>query len=284
MSGGCLHLVGTPIGNLEDISLRAVRVLKEVDLVAAEDTRKAKILFGRYGITTPTLSLFEGNEAARVPALVEQLKSGARVALISEAGLPLLSDPGALLVRACAEAGIAIDVAPGPSAITTALLLSGIRVDRFRFVGFLPRTGAARKRLLASIAAERDATVIFESPRRIAATLAELVPLLGERTVALVREMTKLHQEVRRGRASELLASTEASPPRGEITVVVEGSDLPTRGEDDAPGLVRAYLEQGASPRDVARQLGELGYSRRLIYQLAIELSREPAGGDSPAG
>jgi 16S rRNA (cytidine1402-2'-O)-methyltransferase len=274
---GQLSLVATPIGNLEDITYRAVRVLQEADLVAAEDTRTARVLFARYQITTPTVSLFEGNEQSRTPMLLDKLRAGAQIAIISEAGTPLVSDPGLSLVRACIAEQIPVDAVPGPSAVTTALLLSGFAPTRFRFVGFLPRRGGARERLLTTIAADPDAVVLFESPRRLESTLEQLHALIGPRPLVIARELTKRHQEVRRGTAYELLTSLQQSPARGEVTLVIsERSD--TLNEDrELPlvDLVAQHLAAGDSPRETAKQLSELGYSKRTAYQLALDLTRK---------
>lgn len=294
VQAGWLYLVATPIGNLEDITLRAVRVLREVDLIAAEDTRKAQALLAHLGIAgRPTLSLFEGNEAARVPGLIERLRAGQSVAVISEAGMPGLSDPGWLLHRACLEQGVPCDVIPGASAVTTAVLLSGLPPARFRFVGFIPRKGPARRAALESIAASSDTTVLFEARRRTAATIAELAPLLGGRSVALLREMTKRHQQVLRGSAPELLAALTEVSERGEVTLVIAGAEpgsVPNApsAADGAPATVgaerptlvervAAELERGASPRQVARSLAAHGQSKREVYQLALRLSQARA-------
>ncbi|MBK6847943.1 MAG: 16S rRNA (cytidine(1402)-2'-O)-methyltransferase [Proteobacteria bacterium] len=292
---GWLYLVATPIGNLEDITLRAVRVLREVDVIAAEDTRKAQALLAHLGIGgRPTLSLFEGNEAARVPGLIERLRAGQSVAVISEAGMPGISDPGWLLRRACLDQGLPCDVIPGASAVTTALLLSGLPPARFRFVGFLPRKGPGRRAALQTIAASGDTTVLFEARRRTAATLTELAPLLGTRTVALLREMTKRHQQVLRGSASELLETLAEVSERGEVTLVIAGAEPTLTGHDDAavnaagaaaaapaPTLaerVAGELERGASPRQIARTLAAQGQSKREVYQLALRLAQAGTG------
>lgn len=299
---GWLYLVATPIGNLEDITLRAVRVLREVELIAAEDTRKAQALLAHLGLSgRPTLSLFEGNEGARIPGLLERLRDGASVAVISEAGMPGISDPGWLLRRACLEQGIPCDVIPGASAVTTALLLSGLSPARFRFVGFLPRKGPGRREALQRIAASPETTVIFEARRRTAATLSELAPLLGQRTVAVLREMTKRHQQVLRGSALELLEALAGVSERGEVTLVIAGNEGAPRARDDAPPAeagatppgalpptlaerVAAELQRGCSPRQIAHALAAQGQPRREAYQLALRLAQrgDGASGDDP--
>ncbi|MBW2731469.1 MAG: 16S rRNA (cytidine(1402)-2'-O)-methyltransferase [Deltaproteobacteria bacterium] len=268
---GCLYLVATPIGNLEDITLRAIRVLREVDLVAAEDTRHARILLNRIEVRTPTLSLFEANEEQRIPGIIEKLHQGTTIALISDAGTPTLSDPGYRLAKACRAEGLTVEVIPGPSAPIQALLLSGLSPARFRFLGFLPRKGRARQDLVREIAAARDTVLFFESPRRLAATLDDLAPELGGREVAVAREMTKLHEEVLRGRADELAERFRETPPRGEITVAVTGREdsAPLEG----PALeqeIEQRLARGQGPRQIAEALAELG--KRRVYQLALSL------------
>lgn len=268
---GCLYLVATPIGNLEDITLRAIRVLQQVNLVAAEDTRHARILLEKIDARAPTISLFEANEEQRIPGMIERLAQGNEIALISDAGTPTLSDPGYRLAEACRAAEIRVEVIPGPSAPIQALLLSGLSPARFRFLGFLPRKGRARQDLLREIGAARDTIIFFESPRRLGATLAELAPDLGEREVAVAREMTKLHEEVLRGSATDLARRLSEKPPRGEITVVVAGEQetAPLEG----PALeqeIERRLARGEGPRQVAETLSELG--KRRVYQLALAL------------
>lgn len=265
--------MGTPIGNLEDMTYRAVRVLEQADLIAAEDTRAARVLLGRYDIHTPTLSFHEANERQRVEQLLRRLRDGDTIAVISQAGMPGISDPGFPLVRACIAEGIAVDVIPGPSAVTTALLLSGFAPASFRFCGFLPRRGAARNRALKAICEGPDAVVLFESPRRVQQTLADLAKLAPERPVALVREMTKLYQETRRGTASTLVEGLEQNPARGEITLVI--GDAPVRTGPTPSELreeVQGRLEQGQSPKQIAETLAAAGCSKRSVYQLALSL------------
>jgi 16S rRNA (cytidine1402-2'-O)-methyltransferase len=273
---GCLYLVATPIGNLEDISYRAVRVLGEVDLIAAEDTRSARVLCDRYGITTPTLSLHRDNEARRSVELLARLRGGSAVALISEAGTPGISDPGARVVARCLAEGIAVDAIPGASAPLVALVLSGLPSDRFTWLGFLPRTGGERLRLLGELAREPGTLVLFEASPRVARTLAELAAALGgERRAALCRELTKLHQEVVRGALAELAARYAGAAPRGEVTLVVAGAGSVARQPLDDAELereVRERLSRGDTPREIAAALAAHG--RRRAYQLALALSR----------
>jgi len=271
---GCLYLVGTPIGNLEDITFRAVRALREVDLVAAEDTRTARKLLAHLDLPAGrrVLSCFKGNEAARGAELISRLQAGASVALISESGMPGISDPGARLVALCADSGIAVDVIPGPNAALSALVLSGLPTDRFCFLGFLPRRGRDRKRVLEQIPFEPGTMVLYEAPGRVPGTLKALQEALGTRRAVLVRELTKLHQEVVRGTLDELAERFSATPPRGEVTLVVSGGaeQVQTIPEADLNLEIAQRLERGESPRAVADALAAHG--RRAVYQAALRM------------
>ncbi|HET6214615.1 MAG TPA: 16S rRNA (cytidine(1402)-2'-O)-methyltransferase, partial [Micromonosporaceae bacterium] len=222
-----LILLGAPLGNPADASPRFAETLRTAQIVAAEDTRRLQRLAADLGITLSgrVVSYFEGNEARRTPELVAALQDGATVAVVTDGGMPSVSDPGFRLVRAAVEAGVPVSVAPGPSAVTTALAISGLPCDRFCFEGFLPRRGGDRRRRLAELAAEPRTLVLFEAPHRIAATLADLAASFGtERPAALCRELTKTFEEVRRGTLADLVAGVESDPPRGEITLVVGGA------------------------------------------------------------
>ena len=221
---GTLWLVGTPIGNLEDLTDRARRVLGEVDVVAAEDTRRTGRLLQSIGVRSRLVSFFEGNETERVPQLIEELRAGSDVAVVSDAGMPSISDPGYRLVSACVDAGIAVDVAPGPSAAVAALAVSGLPTDRFVFEGFLPRSGRARRERLDVLAGEIRTVILFESPRRVAATLSDLLAAAGDRRVAVARELTKLHQEVIRAPLSEALSLLRDRELKGEVVLVLAGA------------------------------------------------------------
>jgi len=216
---GTLYVVSTPIGNLEDVTLRALRVLKQADLIAAEDTRHTARLLHRYEIGTATTSFHEHNERQKLPALVARLKGGASIALVSDAGTPGIRDPGYRLVRAAIDEQIPVEVVPGPSAVLTALVASGLPMDTFTFLGFPPAKAKARAEWLARMAGEPRTVVFFEAPHRIRETLEELARVAGDREVALARELTKVHEEVLRGTAASLLA--RLPEPRGEITVLV---------------------------------------------------------------
>ena len=221
---GTLYVVATPIGNLEDISARALRVLGEVDLIAAEDTRTTRKLLTRYGLRVPMVSLFDANVRRRIPKLLAELDEGKDIALVSEAGTPLISDPGALLVKAAAEAGHTVTPIPGPTAIAALLSVAGLPADKFTFLGFLPRRAGQRRRMIEAISEQEWPTVLYESPHRIIATLEALRDVLGDRETIIGREMTKLHEEIFRGTLSE--AIDHFQKPRGEFSVVVAGSTL----------------------------------------------------------
>ena len=219
---GRLYLVGTPIGNLGDITARALEVLRTVDLIAAEDTRQTAKLLNHFELHVPMASYHEHNAARREPELLERLGRGERIALVTDAGMPAISDPGASLVHSAAERGIEVQVVPGPSALTSALALSGLEATRFVFEGFPPREGKARRRLLRQLVGEHRAIVFFEGPHRLGATLRDLAAILGpDRPVAVCRELTKLHEEVFRGTLAEAAAHYAAHPPKGEATLVV---------------------------------------------------------------
>ncbi len=276
---GTLYVVGTPIGNLEDITLRALRVLREVDVIACEDTRHAKTLLSRHGITTPLVSYHEHNERTRAPQLVRRLRSDENVALITDAGMPGISDPGFPLVTQAIEAGVTVTPIPGPSAVTAALSVAGLPSERFLFLGFLPRARAARRRALKEVASVSAALVIFEAPHRIRVALQDVAEVLGPRRVTLVREVTKLHEEIVRGQADKLaarLAETETAP-RGEFTLVVEGAGIEpaARRKDEPDAYLRRLVTRGMSRRDAARTVAEAyGLPRREVYRLALEVKK----------
>jgi 16S rRNA (cytidine1402-2'-O)-methyltransferase len=218
-----LFLVATPIGNLEDVTTRALRVLREADLVAAEDTRHTRRLLEHFGIPAQVVSLHEHNERARAASLVERVQSGQDVALVTDAGSPGIADPGYPVVRAAVAAGVRVESVPGPSAVITALQVSGLPTDAFLFAGFLPPKGAARRRRLEELSAHRETVVVFESPHRIEACLSDLEAVWRERPIALARELTKLHEQVLRGTAGEVRAALRAEWKRGEMVLVLGG-------------------------------------------------------------
>jgi 16S rRNA (cytidine1402-2'-O)-methyltransferase len=249
---GRLVVCATPIGNLEDVTLRVLGALREADLIACEDTRRTRTLLDRYGIAAPLVSYHEHNEERRAAELVERMRAGEVVALVSDAGMPLISDPGFVLVRACVAAGVAVEVLPGPSAPLAALVASGLPADHWRFEGFLPRRSGDLRRVLSG---GSGTLVAFESPRRLAATLRELAAIDADRPVAVCRELTKLHEEVVRGTAAELAERFAGEAPRGEI-VLVAGPPAGGRSEAgpaaDAVDAVARLVEAGAKPRAAA--------------------------------
>jgi 16S rRNA (cytidine1402-2'-O)-methyltransferase len=268
-----LFLVGTPIGNLGDLSDRARRTLAAVDVVAAEDTRRTGRLLKSIGVAARMVSFFEGNEASRVPELMAALRDGHDVALVTDAGMPGISDPGYRLVAACVHGGIGVEVVPGPSAAVAALVVSGLPTDRFVFEGFLPRSGGARSQRLAALAAEQRTIVLFESARRLAGMLEELLAEFGDRRVVVARELTKLHQEVLRGSLSEVAADVRVRQRKGEVVVVVEGARGPAGAApvEDAVALARELQAGGARPRQAAREsAARTGVSSNEIYRRVI--------------
>jgi 16S rRNA (cytidine1402-2'-O)-methyltransferase len=253
---GRLLVCATPIGNLDDVTLRVLDALRRADVIACEDTRHTRILLDRHGIAAARLvSLHEHNERARAPELADRVRAGETVALVSDAGTPLVSDPGYALVRACVREGLPVEALPGPSAVVAALVVSGLPVERWRFVGFLLRKRAELERLLADAP---ETTVAFESPRRLAGTLRSLAALDPERAVAVCRELTKLHEEVRRGSAAELASHYEESPPRGEIVLVIAAAAAGARRHEEALEAVRELVAAGAKARPAASVVAKL--------------------------
>lgn len=277
-----LHLVSTPIGNLGDITYRAVETLRSADVVLAEDTRRTSVLLRHYDISARLVSAHEHNEAARAGTVVEMLREGKNVALVSDAGTPLLSDPGARIVREVIEAGFEVIPVPGASALLSALVPSGIPAERFAFYGFVPRKGGRRTELLEEIAALPHAVVIYESPNRVADLLRDLTEVAGsERRVAVARELTKLHEEFFRGTAAEALKRFETVEVRGEIVVVVEGRPEDSEADrveadEAAHVLAEALLAQDMAPSAVAKELRQrLKMPRNQAYELVQELARD---------
>jgi 16S rRNA (cytidine1402-2'-O)-methyltransferase len=271
---GLLTVVATPIGNLNDLSPRAAAALAEADVIACEDTRVTRKLLTRVTSRAKLVAYHARNERARVPELVRRVAAGDRVALVTDAGTPAISDPGHRLVAACLEAGLRVEVVPGPSAALAALVLSGLPTARFVFEGFLPRTATQRRRRLRTLAREERTIVLFESPHRLAASLADVVDALGDRRAAMARELTKMHEEVVRGRLSELLARAEEGV-RGEVTLVIEGatSDEGDRAEPaDVAARLRAQMADGLSKKDaIARVAADLEMPKREVYNVAVD-------------
>lgn len=270
---GRLSIVATPIGCLEDITLRALRVLREVDLILAEDTRHTKTLCAKHGIDTPLRSFHAHSSDDKVSSVLDALVAGAHYALVSDAGTPVVSDPGAHLVSRAAAAGVHVEAIPGPSAVLAAICVAGLPVRRFTFEGFLARSGKERRRALERIAESEGASVLFESPRRIHATLRELEQHLEPtREVAVCRELTKLHEQTLRGSPSEVRAEL-ADPPKGEITVVIEGrrGSAPAK-EVDIEAMVGKWQREGLTTKAMAQRLqSDFGWKRNVAYQAILE-------------
>ena len=268
-----LYVVATPIGNLEDISLRALRVLRQVELIAAEDTRKTKRLLDTYDIKTPLTSYYEHNKHSKLGYILEKLVRG-DVAIVSEAGMPGISDPGYELVVAAAEQGIPVVPVPGASAVTAALSVSGLPTDRFSYIGFLPRKAGDRQRLLQSVVDEPGSIIVLEAPHRLPAALADILQVLGDRRLAVCRQLTKRHEEVFRGTVSQ--AIEHFARPRGEFTLVIEGR------KDEAGPQLTADIEQrlsklrqsGETAKEaVAVVAGETGLSKKELYRAWLRLA-----------
>ena len=284
-SGGELVLVATPIGNLGDLSPRAVGALRDADRVCCEDTRRTRALMAAAGVRGGgrLLSLHAHNEQSRLPGVLAELEAGKRVALVTDAGMPGVSDPGGRLVAAAVARGIRVTVVPGPSAVLAALVVSGLASDRFSFEGFLPRRRAERLRRLARVVADERTIVLFEAPGRVAGTLGELAALAPDRRVAVCRELTKVHEEVWRGTLADAAAAYAAREVRGEVVIVVAGGpEVAERSERDVGAAVEARLEAGDSARDAAVEVAaSLGVPRRVAYEAAIA-ARRHAGGAHP--
>jgi len=279
-----LHLVATPIGNLADITLRALATLRRADVIACEDSRVTGKLKAAYGLNAPLVPYHDHNAARAGPKLMERLERGEIVALVSDAGTPLVSDPGFRLVRDAIAAGVAVVAVPGPSAPLAALVASGLPTDRFLFAGFPPPREHARRRMLAGLASAPATLVFFESPRRLARSLADMADALGPRQAVVAREMTKLHEEMRRGDLATLAAAfAAAAPPRGEVTIVIAPPGAPPEaGDDEIDARLADALADGASRRDAAtRVAGETGRARRAVYAraLALQAAGEPNEG-----
>lgn len=273
---GTLYVVATPIGNLEDITLRAIRILREVQLIAAEDTRHTRILLDKYQIPTPMTSLYDQNEAKKSAFLLGRLQKGEDVAYVSDAGTPGISDPGYILVRQAISCGIRVAPVPGPSALIAALSVSGLPMDKFIFLGFLPVKQARRRKLLASLEQEERTLVFYESPRRLLSSLRDIDELLGDREVVVSREMTKIYEEFPRGPAGRLIAGLGDGTIRGEVTLIVAGRSgaAPEYSDEellDCYQQVRHAEGEELSVRDMADRIAQdTGVSRKRIYRLLL--------------
>ncbi len=272
---GTLYIVATPIGHLEDITLRALRILREVDLVAAEDTRHTKKLLTHYDIPTPLTSYYDHIENEKAPALIAQLREGKTIALVSDAGTPGIADPGYRLVKGAAEAGIPVVPVPGPSMLTALLSIGGLPTDRFAFEGFLPAKPVQRKKALQLLKQERRTLVFFESPHRVSETLADIETLFGNRQVVLGRELTKMFEEVLRGRVSEIRAQLEDREVKGEVALLVSGATEEQHAEEAQPLAeeIQHLLAQGLPLKEIAHLVGEhRGISKREVYAVGLQL------------
>lgn len=280
---GSLYIVGTPIGNLEDMTQRALRILREVSVIACEDTRETRKLLHHFAIATPTVSYHEHNKLTAGPALIRRLEAGEDVALVTDAGMPGISDPGEDLVRMAIEANIAVVPVPGPTAFVTALVGSGLPTSRFVFEGFLPTRNKERREALERLKTERRTFVLYEAPHRLMETLADLRDALGDRPMVAARELTKLHEEFVRGTPAELLRHFETKAPRGEFVLVVQGAPEQVAAVDPAdltPGALAAAvaaleaegLDRKAAMKEVAHRYG---LSKRDVYQALLEMKRE---------
>lgn len=282
---GTLYLVATPLGNLEDITLRALRILREVPLIGAEDTRHTRKLLNHFAITTPAMSYHEHSGEAGIAAVLAALANG-DVALVSDAGTPAISDPGSDLVRAALQAGYPVVPIPGPSAVVTALIASGLPTDQFTFLGFLPRRSQERRALLQSVSHEARSLVLYEAPHRLRACLDDLLTVLGDRDACLARELTKVHEQWLRDSLSKLRARYMGEDePRGEFTIIVAGaSPTPEASPEEQPEALhatarerlRSLLGEGYSTRDAAAQVArELAMPRREVYRMALDETSE---------
>lgn len=279
-AAGVLYVVATPIGNLEDITFRAVRILKASALIAAEDTRVTAKLTQKFEIGTRLVTILGKNAKKNISMLIDRLRAGEDVALVTDAGTPSVSDPGFELVTAANQAGIRVSPIPGPSALAAAVSVSGLKGEGVRFFGFLPRGGRRRKELVAAVACETALSVIYESPRRLAQTLAELSEACETRSATVLRELTKINEEVVTGFLDGLAARFSEAAPKGEITLLVEG--LQTGGDEmsdaDLMRLIERDLDAGKSTKDIANRLSKgLGVPKKHVYQLALSALSERA-------
>lgn len=264
---GHLYVCATPIGNLEDVSLRLLRVLREVDLIAAEDTRRTRKLLTAHGIRAQMTAYHQGNEHKQTEYLVQKIRQGTRLALVSDGGMPGISDPGYLLIQACITEGLPLEVIPGPSAVLSAVVLSGLPTARFVFEGFLPKPQGEKRTRLQSVAGEDRTMVFFEAPGRARPTLETMLEVLGDRRMAMARELTKVHEEVVRGTVSEVLDALEEDL-KGEVVLVLEGAATSEASLPDAVVMARRLVEEGMTKSKAAAQAASsLGVPRRSVYE-----------------
>jgi 16S rRNA (cytidine1402-2'-O)-methyltransferase len=271
---GILYIVPTPIGNLEDLTLRALRVLKEVELIAAEDTRHTQHLLAHFGIKTALTSYHDHNERGKARTLVERLKSGASIALVSDAGTPAISDPGYRIVVDAIQAGIQVVPLPGASALTTALSASGLPTDGFLFEGFLPAKAQERKAKLQSLRGEVATLVFYEAPHRLLDSLAEMLKIFGDREIAVARELTKVYEEFLRGKLREVIGALADRDIKGEIVIMVRGTSGEAQvSDEELHGTIRQLAGNGMGVKEIAELLGErYGLAKKEVYKLALDL------------
>ena len=277
---GILYIVPTPIGNLDDITLRALRVLKEVELIAAEDTRHTQHLLSHFGIKTALTSYHEHNERDKARMLVERLKSGASIALVSDAGTPAVSDPGYRIVVEAIRAGIQVTPLPGAAALTTALCASGLPTDRYLFEGFLPAKSQERKGKLQSLRAETATLVFYEAPHRLLDALGDMLKIFGDREIAVARELTKVHEEFVRGKVSEVIGALAQRDIKGEIVLLVQGATGEAQvSDEELHAMIRQLAGDGMGVKEIAELLGErYGLAKKEVYKLALDLKAPKRG------
>lgn len=268
---GILYIVATPIGNLEDITLRALRVLKEVDIIAAEDTRRSSKLLAHYGISKPLTSYWGEKEKVKSEEVLRKLRDGLSVALISDAGTPGISDPGSVLIEKAISEGIAVVAVPGPSAVIAAVSLSGLMIKEFTFLGFLPTKKNERRKRLSELSMERRALVFYEAPHRILETLEDIAEIFGDRKSALVKEITKIHEEVLRGSPAEIRDALQDRTVAGEHVIVIEGKKKGEVPLEDALKEVKALMKRGLGRKEAVRMISEqYGLSKRELYERSL--------------
>jgi 16S rRNA (cytidine1402-2'-O)-methyltransferase len=279
---GVLYIVATPIGNLEDITLRALRVLKEVDLIAAEDTRHTQALLHHYGIKTPLTSYHEHNERSKAQDLVERLARGKNIALVSDAGTPVISDPGYRLVVEALQNSIQVIPIPGPSALAAALSVAGLPTDRVAFEGFLPAKKQERKIRLAALQRETRTLVFYEAPHRLKESLDDILCILGDREIVIARELTKLHEEFLRGAVSDVTERLAERAVKGEVTILVHGSTGETEISDEQlRAEIGRLIDGGSGVKEISEALGaRYGIAKREVYRLALEVKNSKRSGE----
>lgn len=276
MNSGILYICPTPIGNLEDITLRAIRILKEVDLIAAEDTRRTLKLLNHYDIKKPLISYHEHNKKSKGHILVEKLKSGKSIALVTDAGMPGISDPGEDIIRLSIENGIEVIVLPGPTASIAALVVSGLPTDKFIFEGFLPSKKTDRLKELERLKFEPRTIILYEAPHRLLNLLKDMEKVLGNRHISISRELTKLHEETFRGLLSDGIKKFETERPRGEFVIIVKGAVIEEKNKFENISIkehIELYMEEGLSKKDAVNKVAEIrGVSKNLVYKESLEI------------